>query len=159
MTRHVFSIGLLLIILMVSCKEKSSQHTEAEDITIFPTGDKITNKNFNGTAYLHMMVSPDSLNPTAVGNVTFEPGARTIWHYHPGGQILFATAGVGYYQEEGKPKQILRKGDYIKCPPNIPHWHGASPDISFVQIAVTNNQYGPTVWLNEVSDDEYKSKK
>ncbi|NCU05009.1 MAG: carboxymuconolactone decarboxylase, partial [Chitinophagaceae bacterium] len=55
---------------------------------IFPTGDKITNNNFTGTAYLQPLVASDSLNQTSVGNVTFEPGARTNWHYHPGGQIL-----------------------------------------------------------------------
>ena len=53
----------------------------------------------------------DSLNPTSVGNVTFEPGARTNWHLDPGGQILLITGGTGYYQEKGSAKRIIRKGE------------------------------------------------
>ncbi|GAA4445254.1 hypothetical protein GCM10023091_36640 [Ravibacter arvi] len=62
-----------------------------------------------------------------------------------------------YYQEKGKPKQILRKGDAVKCPPDVPHWHGASADTAFVQVAVTGREKGPTVWLDEVTDEEYSN--
>ena len=67
---------------------------------------------------------------------------------------LLETAGVGYYQEKGQPKKILRNGDVIKCPPNIAHWHGASVDSSFVQIAVTGREKGETVWLEAVTNEE-----
>jgi quercetin dioxygenase-like cupin family protein len=93
-----------------------------------------------------------------VGNVTFEPGSRSKWHSHPAGQILLAIDGVGYYQEEGQPKKILRKGDAVKCPPNIPHWHGASPDQMFIQVAITSSQNGGTVWMQPVTDEEYNGK-
>lgn len=122
---------------------------------LFPQGEKITNDNFKGTAYLKMLIAADSANPTAVGNVTFEPGARTRWHSHPGGQILLALDGVGYYQEKGSSKRLLRKGDVVKCPPNVPHWHGASRDQAFIQIAITNAHKGQVVWLQPVSDEEY----
>jgi quercetin dioxygenase-like cupin family protein len=156
--------GILFVwasIGIVSCtdiQKKQTDNMEATVNLIFPQGDKITNSNFTGTAYLKMLVEADSINSTAVGNVTFEPGARTKWHLHPGGQILLVTDGVGYYQEKGQIKRILHKGDVIKCPPNIPHWHGASADSTFVQVAVTNNQFGATVWLEEVSDKEYNAK-
>jgi quercetin dioxygenase-like cupin family protein len=65
--------------------------------------------------------------------------------------------GVGYYQEKGQLKKILRKGDAIKCPPNVPHWHGASADTAFVQLAITGREKGETVWLQEVTDKEYHS--
>ncbi|ANH83187.1 hypothetical protein A8C56_21355 [Niabella ginsenosidivorans] len=45
----------------------------------------------------------------ALGSVTFEPGARTHWHTHPKGQVLIVTEGVGWYQEEGKPAQAIKK--------------------------------------------------
>jgi quercetin dioxygenase-like cupin family protein len=32
-------------------------------------------------------------------------------HIHPAGQVLVITEGTGYYQEKGKPKQIVHKGD------------------------------------------------
>ncbi|HTE26483.1 carboxymuconolactone decarboxylase family protein [Flavitalea sp.] len=124
---------------------------------IFAKGDKITNNNFTGDAWHQPMINPDSLNHTGVGNVTFAPGARTKWHSHPGGQILLATGGVGYYQEKGGPKRLLRKGDVIKCPPNVPHWHGASIDTEFIQVAITDASKGGPFWLEPVTDKEYKN--
>ena len=123
--------------------------------TIFPKGQKITNNNFTGNAWLQEMILPDSLNHTQVGSVTFEQKARTNWHSHPGGQILLITDGTGYYQEKGGPKRIIKKGDVVKCPPNVQHWHGASKDEQLIQIAITNAQKGAVVWLQPVSDEEY----
>jgi len=152
--------GIVLIgVLAFSCKAQNkaalSTTMESQKTIIFPKGEKITNDNFTGTAYLQMLIAPDNLNATSVGNVSFEPGARTKWHLHTGGQILLVTDGVGYYQEKGQPKKILRKGDVIKCPPNIQHWHGASDDTYFVQVAITNTQNGVPVWLEAVTDEEY----
>jgi quercetin dioxygenase-like cupin family protein len=104
-------------------------------------------------------MSADSLNDIKIGNVTFEAGARTNWHYHPAGQILMVTDGTGYYKEKGAEKKILHKGDVIKCAPNVPHWHGASKNDMFVQIAVTAASKGETVWLQPVTDDEYNATK
>ena len=145
---------LLCLIVLAACNNKAAVNNSNYEL-VFPKGEKITNDNFTGTAYLQMLIAADSLNPTAVGNVTFEPGARSKWHLHPAGQILLVVDGVGYYQEKGQPKKILRKGDAVKCPPNVPHWHGASADTGFVQVAVTNNQNGATVWMEAVTDEEY----
>ena len=30
--------------------------------------------------------------------------------HHPGGQILIITDGVGYYQEKGQARQVVRTG-------------------------------------------------
>lgn len=122
---------------------------------VFPKGDKITNSNFTGEVYLHNMVQADSINQNAVGSVTFEPGARTKWHSHPSGQIILAIEGTGYYQEKGKKKEVIRKGDVVKCPADIPHWHGASAEERFIQVAITGREKGETLWLEEVSDEEY----
>lgn len=124
---------------------------------IFPTGEKITNKNFTGNVWLQPLTDADSVNQNSVGNVTFEPGARTKWHLHPAGQILLVIDGVGYYQERGQPKKILRKGDSLKCSPNVPHWHGASSNTAFVQVAITGREKGETIWLSEVTDEEYNN--
>ncbi len=125
--------------------------------TIFPKGEKVTNDNFVGAVWVQSLVDGDSLNPNAVGCVTFEAGARTKWHFHPAGQIILALDGEGYYQEKGNPKRILKKGDVVKCPPNTPHWHGAAKDRAFIQVAITGREKGPTQWLEAVSDQEYNS--
>jgi quercetin dioxygenase-like cupin family protein len=140
---------------LVACNNNAKKSVSNSQL-VFPTGERVLNDNFTGTVYLQSLIAADSLNSTAVGNVTFEPGARSNWHSHPAGQILLVIDGVGYYQEKGLPKRILRKGDVIKCPPNVPHWHGASADSAFIQIAITGRENGETVWLEAVTDEEYK---
>jgi quercetin dioxygenase-like cupin family protein/alkylhydroperoxidase/carboxymuconolactone decarboxylase family protein YurZ len=123
--------------------------------TLMPKGNKVTNNNFTGTVWLYMLTADTTFN-TTIGNVTFEPGARTNWHYHPGGQILIITNGTGYYQEKGKPIQLLNKGDVVKCLPNVEHWHGASPNCVLNHIAIsTNTQKGNVVWKQPVTNEEY----
>jgi len=123
---------------------------------IFPKGEKITNDHFTGTAWLSMLVPDDSKFNCPIGNVTFEPGARTNWHIHQGGQILLVTAGKGYYQEKGKKARVIRKGDVVMIPSGVNHWHGASANSWFVHIAIMpNSQKGPVEWLEFVSDEEY----
>ena len=123
---------------------------------VFPRGEKIINNNFTGTAWLQMLVYNDSIYNTSIGNVTFNPGARTHWHKHPGGQILLITDGFGYYQEKGKPVQLLRKGDVVKIPPDAEHWHGATPDDGLTHIAISiNADKGNVIWLGEVNDEDY----
>jgi 4-carboxymuconolactone decarboxylase len=127
--------------------------------TIFPKGAKVTSDNFSGPAWVQMLGDNDITLDTSVGNVTLEPGTRTKWHYHPGGQILLVTSGKGRYQEKGKAVRELRTGDVIKCAPNITHWHGASPDEELSHIAVgPNTQSGSVVWLEPVTEQEYNSK-
>jgi quercetin dioxygenase-like cupin family protein len=155
--KNILIVAFSCAAIISSCAQEKRANGQSVTQNIFPKGPKITNDNFKGTAYLKMLMDADSLNPTSVGNVTFEAGARTKWHLHPGGQILLVIDGVGYYQEKGQPKKILRKGDVIKCPTNMPHWHGASAETSFVQVAITNRHLGETVWLQEVTDEEYKN--
>lgn len=98
----------LACIVFAACKKTNDARETSAAIkrdSIFPRGAKITNNNFKGFAYLQMLMDADSANQTTVGNVTFEPGARTKWHLHPAGQILLVTDGVGYYQEKGHRKK------------------------------------------------------
>jgi len=148
---------LLALVIVTSCQEQSnSKKMENKTHSIFPMGEKGSSELFTGNAYAYGLVPDDSVFTTLAGNVYFEPGARSNWHYHPGGQILIITDGVGYYQEEGKEKQIMRKGDVVKCLPNVKHWHGASPDSGLQQIyIIPNTEKGIVEWLQPVSDEEY----
>ena len=115
------------------------------------------NPNFVGNVFVTAMVSSDSLFNTQMSSVTFEAGARSNWHYHLSGQILVITDGTAYYQEEGKSKQILTKGQTVKCPPNVKHWHGASPHGPMTHLGLTPNvEKGGVVWLEKVKEEEYK---
>lgn len=143
---------------MLAAFQSKSQNVPSEINTIFSIGDKIKSDNFIGEPWVLRMVAADSIFNCAVGNVTFEPQTRSNWHKHPGGQVLLALDGIGYYQEKGKELQILRPGDAVKCPPNVEHWHGASHNDWFVQLAITaEHSEGRVIWLNPVSDKEYQA--
>jgi quercetin dioxygenase-like cupin family protein len=127
-------------------------------IPIFPKGEKASADYFVGNVWIKNLIPADETFHMVIGNVVFEPGARNNWHTHPGGQILIATDGTGYYQQRGSPVQIVRKGDVIIISPGIEHWHGASPNSKFTHIAVNPNvQNGIVDWLQKVTDEEYNN--
>ena len=122
-------------------------------------GSLTNSPNFTGTVWLNMLGTTESGLHASVGNVTFAPGARTHWHSHPGGQLLFVTEGKGVYKAKGQPARFLQKGDYVEIPADIVHWHGATPDSEFSHIAVSlNTDLGGAVWSGPVTDDEYDQK-
>jgi quercetin dioxygenase-like cupin family protein len=88
--------------------------------------------------------------------VTFAPGARSAWHTHPAGQFLVVTAGTGLTQEWGQPVQRLHVGDVVWCPPDVKHWHGATPTHAMTHLAITSSVPGRSVtWMEKVSDAQY----
>jgi quercetin dioxygenase-like cupin family protein len=91
------------------------------------------------------------------GQVTFEPGARTMWHTHPLGQTLVVTSGLGWVQCEGGPIEEIRPGDVIWFPPGEKHWHGATATTAMTHIAITESLNGKNVdWMEKVSDEQYR---
>jgi quercetin dioxygenase-like cupin family protein len=138
-------------------KNKEQMKTDNNDLeAIFPKVEKGSNDFFTGNAYPTGLVEADSIYNTLVGNVYFEPGARSNWHSHPSGQILIITDGVGYHQIEGQTIEIIKKGDVVKCPPNVRHWHGASPKVGLQQLyIVPNTEKGIVKWNEAVTDEQY----
>jgi len=122
---------------------------------IFPLGEKneAYAQYFVGQSYL----APLTSDGVSTNNVTFEPGCRNNWHiHHKGGQILLCTAGTGWFQEEGKPAQVLKPGDVVNIAPGVKHWHGASKDSWFSHIAIAVPAEGASnEWLEPVSDEDY----
>lgn len=122
---------------------------------IFPLGE--TNdayaQYFSGQSYLAVLTQEGIVS----FNVTFEPGCRNNWHiHHKGGQILFCTAGTGWYQAEGKPARQLHPGDVVNIPAEVKHWHGATKDSWFSHIALSVPAEGATnEWREAVADEDY----
>ena len=132
---------------------------KSEQNPIFAQGDKANPDYFTGNAWVKLLVNENEFN-SIIGNVTFQAGARNNWHTHPGGQILIVTDGTGYYQEKDKPIQLIQRGDVIKIPANVKHWHGASVDSSLTHIAITAvTPKGSIDWLERVTEEEYNSYK
>jgi quercetin dioxygenase-like cupin family protein len=134
-----------------------STQAVAQDAPIFPKGEKAPNVHHTGNVWLNELSPADSVFTYSISLATFDPGARLDWHSHPGGQILLITEGTGYYQEKGKAKQTVRKGDVVKCQPGVEHWHGAVPQSGVTYLATSPSQNGKTVWLHRVTDQEYGS--
>lgn len=123
----------------------------------YPPGGKLSpNPNFTGEVWLAPLSGKKELN-VPMSNVTFEPGCRNSWHSHKAGQLLIVTAGIGYYQEKGKPARRLHPGDIVEIAPDVEHWHGAAPESWFAHIAITTNpQSNAAVWFDPVSDEQYR---
>lgn len=151
---------LLLMLLTVGCVQQNQPDekpaNESKDLNfLFPKGNKGSEQFFTGNAYNQGLVMDTTLT-TIVGNVYFEPGARSNWHTHPGGQILVITDGVGYHQIEGGPIQIIKKGDAVTCPPNTRHWHGASHEVGLLQMYIVPNiEKGVVNWMEPVTREQY----
>jgi quercetin dioxygenase-like cupin family protein len=113
---------------------------------------------FTGTVRLDNPFKTEAPARVAGAVVTFEPGARTAWHTHPLGQTLIVTAGFGWAQREGGPREELRPGDIVWFSPGEKHWHGATATTAMTHIAVQENLDGKVVdWLEHVSDDQYQA--
>ena len=124
---------------------------------LFPLGEKndAYAQFFTGQSYLSVLTQEGVFS----ANVTFEPGCRNNWHiHHKGGQILYCTAGSGWYQEDGKAAQSLQPGDVVNIPAGVSHWHGATKDSWFSHIAISvPTEGGTTEWLNPVTDEDYNT--
>lgn len=132
---------------------------EFDKINIFGKGEPNVNfsQYFTGESFLNPLAKVDNL---LFANVTFEPGCRNNLHIHKsskgGGQILICTAGLGWYQEEGKEAVSLEPGMVIVIPANVKHWHGAKKDSWFSHIAVeVPGENTSTEWLEKVLDEQY----
>lgn len=124
--------------------------------SLYPKGDKLPNEWFSGDAFITPLVAKDNNNEFSAGSVTFDPRARTHWHTHPKGQVLLVIEGSGFYQEKGKPAQLIKKGDVVNIAGNVEHWHGATAATQMVHIAITNYRDDMQVtWLQPVTDTEF----
>ena len=145
-------------IVLNEIMQRKSEGTFLLDIdTTFIQGQENPySQYFTGKTYLTMLSEKDDVWNAPIGNVVFEPQARTNWHKHSGGQILLVTEGIGYYQEKGQKARRLVKGDVVRIPPDVEHWHGAGPDSWFVHISIeTNGAYNKAAWLDSVTQAEY----
>lgn len=123
--------------------------------TIFPAGGTAPAEFNTGTVHIAVLSRSDHQMTT---NFLFEPGSRNSWHYHPDAtQVLMVLSGEAYYQEEGKPKQLLRKGDVVTTAPNVRHWNGATPHSHCECLTVSDLVAGKehAVQLRKVTEEEF----
>ena len=109
-------------------------------------------ERFTGAVWLHELLRVPAPNGVQVFLVYFEPGARTAWHSHPEGQMLYVVSGQGRIKksdESGVEEFEIRPGDLVYCPPNEKHWHGAEGRSAMVHLAVNLIGSNRETWWGE----------
>lgn len=115
-------------------------------------------KSFSGVVWQDPIFRAEEPGRVGANCVTFTPGARTNWHTHPLGQILYILSGSGFVQIWGEKAQKVNAGDVVWFPSGEKHWHGAGPDTNMVHISITEFQEGSGAdWMEPVSDEQYSS--
>jgi quercetin dioxygenase-like cupin family protein len=107
-------------------------------------------KNFTGT-----VTTIKDNSDGKIAHYRFDPGARTKWHSHEGGQIILVEEGVGRAQIKGGPVIELHAGETTYVGPGVWHWHGAAPDKGGTQFNVSR---GGITWGDEVTEKEFTAK-
>jgi quercetin dioxygenase-like cupin family protein len=112
--------------------------------------------NFTGVVWQDPLFKAEEPGRVQANLVTFTPNARTNWHTHPAGQILYILTGSGRVQTWGNPVQIVNAGDVVWFPAGEKHWHGAGPDTTMVHLSLTEFVGGKGAdWMEPVSDQQY----
>ncbi|MCA9678559.1 MAG: cupin domain-containing protein [Kofleriaceae bacterium] len=159
-------LGLALLVAAIpACGAASPaparEPGEPGGLTVNATETLIANQafpgNFTGEATVTPFLAPTPALAVSGASVSFEPGARTVWHSHPAGQTLYVTAGTGWVQQWGGAKREVKAGDVIWTPPGVKHWHGATDATAMTHIAIQGLVDGKNVaWAEPVSDADYR---
>jgi quercetin dioxygenase-like cupin family protein len=90
----------------------------------------------------------------SVARRRFEVGARSYWHSHDNGQLLYVEAGRMWAAKRGQAKHELGPGESDYTGPNVEHWHGATTQSHLIQVNVGFG--GGTRWLEAVPEADYR---
>ena len=104
---------------------------------------------FTNKATLNRLLPAQKEGGISLSLVTFEDGALTYWHEHPGEQILYILEGEGRIGNATKEISVSA-GDVVYTTPGEKHWHGAAPGSSMTHISITN--IGSPTWLDEAPE-------
>jgi len=125
------------------------EHKPAESVE----WESAPSEHFTGRVWFGSLSQADDRPLNTLG-VTFEPGARTDWHTHPEGQVLYVVDGVGRVQTADGETIEVSAGDVVHSPPGEEHWHGAAPHSPMTHLSLTTG--GATEWMpKKVSDEDY----
>ncbi|WP_298613004.1 MBL fold metallo-hydrolase [uncultured Odoribacter sp.] len=120
---------------------------------VFERGKEAVSEHYTGRIYISGVIYKPDYD---VNHLIFEAGSHNDWHIHPDADQVMLE-GEGYYQEEGKPKQLVRKGDVVNTPANVKHWHGATPGSRLVHLSITDRtDKGHIRWMEAVTAEAYR---
>jgi quercetin dioxygenase-like cupin family protein len=120
----------------------------------------VQEKNFTGE-FVMRKLAEESNSEDEIYYVVFKKGCKTRPHVHMSEQTLFVTDGIGTVafvekmdlDNSGSNAGLtrkeygLKKGDIVRIPAGLVHWHGASEDNDFSHVAVRKKTPIETIWL------------
>lgn len=147
---------LIPALLLLSASLVSAQDSQ----TLYPVEERRTftggEEQFTGEVEVELLFPPNETARYSGAYVTFQPGARTAWHLHSAGQHMIVTSGVGLTGTRDGRIIEMEEGDAVWCPPEIDHWHGATPDSPMTHLVLTGvSESGGVVWKEKVTDSQY----
>jgi glyoxylase I family protein len=112
--------------------------------TFPPDGDEVT--HFIGSAVLRRI--PGFELEARLAYVQFKDGAKTLWHYHRGLQVLWFVDGEGEVEQQGDEANLIRcgAGQMVRVLPYVRHRHGARVGQTASHLAITS---GSTCWEDD----------
>ncbi|WP_170288346.1 (R)-mandelonitrile lyase [Marilutibacter maris] len=126
----------------------------AEAQQVVPGSDEF----FTGDVQVRLLFPTTADTPFSGAYVTFQPGARTAWHRHPGGQHMIVTDGRALTGTRDGKVVEFGPGEVVWCPPGIDHWHGATEEAPMTHLVLTGTRDGKNVeWKEQVGDEVYRS--
>lgn len=157
-----FVLTLTLLMLSASLLYAGTEDGAGSQ-TFYPAGSQKSFKGpldfFTGDVQVDMLFPSNETAHYSGAYVTFQPGARTAWHYHPAGQYMIVTDGVALTGTRDGKIVTFKKGETVWCPPEIDHWHGATPDAPMTHLVITGTKDGRNViWKEKVTDEQYLGK-
>jgi len=164
MNELILIMTVLMIFVSISyAGSEKAMKQDTKSQVVFQAGTQKSFKGpeefFTGDVQVDMIFPSNETAHYSGAYVTFQPGARTAWHLHPAGQHMIVTAGVGLTGTRDGKIVEFKKGDAVWCPPDIDHWHGATPDSPMTHLVITGDLDGKNViWKEKVTDEQYLGK-
>ena len=113
---------------------------------------------FTGKVHVEIVFPENDVANYSGAYVTFQPSARSAWHSHPAGQHIIVIKGVAVTATRDGKVLNFHEGESVWCPPDIDHWHGATPDAPMTHLVITASKEGNNViWKEKVTDGQYKA--
>ena len=96
--------------------------------------EEATSDLFKGKVTRQPLINAEMSGQFRANLVSFNPGARNVFHSHTNDQVLYVTEGKGIVATKEEEHAVM-PGTIILIPAGELHWHGAVPDSSFAHIA------------------------
>jgi quercetin dioxygenase-like cupin family protein len=106
--------------------------------------------HFSGPVSRRELIGIDEPPDGSVIVVYFEADARTSWHRHTHGQVLYVLEGAGRVGVRAGGSVEILPGDLVYAAPAEEHWHGAAESQPMTQLTFS---FGEAEWLEPVADE------